>query len=74
MLLAVAGHHGRRHGHGRLLLAAAPEAGPAGMALDLLSIIVAAVEQAPGMAVRGIDSEGDVFEVAKHRHADIVGG
>lgn len=43
---------------GRLLLAADAGTGPAGKALDLLSIIVAAVEQAPGMAVRGIDSEG----------------
>ena len=43
---------------GRLLVAAEPGAGPAGKALDLLSIIVAAVEQAPGMAVRGIDGEG----------------
>ena len=45
---------------GRLLVAAEPGAGPAGRALDLLSIIVAAVEQAPGMAVRGIDQEGIV--------------
>ena len=45
---------------GRLLVAAEPGAGPAGRALDLLSIIVAAVEQAPGMAVRGIDREGIV--------------
>nr|WP_314630576.1 EAL domain-containing protein [uncultured Janthinobacterium sp.] len=45
---------------GRLLVAAEPGAGPAGRALDLLSIIVAAVEQAPGMAVRGIDHDGIV--------------
>ncbi|WP_205701220.1 hypothetical protein, partial [Janthinobacterium sp. GW456W] len=45
---------------GRLLAAAAPQAGPAGKALDLLSIIVAAVEQAPGLAVRGIDRDGIV--------------
>ncbi|PHV18656.1 GGDEF domain-containing protein [Janthinobacterium sp. BJB303] len=42
------------------LLAAAPQPGPAARALDLLSIIVAAVEQAPGMAVRGIDRDGIV--------------
>ncbi|MEG1053923.1 MAG: PAS domain S-box protein, partial [Janthinobacterium sp.] len=42
------------------LLAAAPEPGQAARALDLLSIIVAAVEQAPGMAVRGIDRDGIV--------------
>ena len=45
---------------GRLLAAAEPQAGPAGKALDLLSIIVAAVEQAPGLAVRGIDRDGMV--------------
>ncbi|APA66965.1 sensor domain-containing protein [Janthinobacterium sp. 1_2014MBL_MicDiv] len=45
---------------GRLLAAAAPDTGAAGMALDLLSIAVAAVEQAPGMAVRGIDRDGIV--------------
>ena len=45
---------------GRLLAAAEPQAGPAAKALDLLSIIVAAVEQAPGLAVRGIDRDGIV--------------
>jgi PAS domain-containing protein len=45
---------------GRLLAAVEPQAGPAGKALDLLSIIVAAIEQAPGLAVRGIDRDGVV--------------
>ena len=45
---------------GRLLAAGAPDAGPASQALDFLAIIVAAVEQAPGMAVRGIDRDGIV--------------
>ena len=45
---------------GRLLAAAEAGGGPAGRALDLLSVIVAAVEQAPGLAVRGIDRDGIV--------------
>lgn len=45
---------------GRLLAGGSPDAGPASQALDFLSIIVAAVEQAPAMAVRGIDRDGIV--------------
>lgn len=45
---------------GRLLAGAHLHAGPATQALDFLSVIVAAVEQAPGMAVRGIDRDGMV--------------
>ena len=45
---------------GRLLAGGSLDAGPASQALDFLSIIVAAVEQAPAMAVRGIDRDGIV--------------
>ncbi|MFZ4873632.1 EAL domain-containing protein [Janthinobacterium sp. Mn2066] len=45
---------------GRLLAPAEPGMGPAASALDLLSILIEAVEQAPGMAVRGLDREGFV--------------
>ncbi len=45
---------------GRLLACAPVDTGLAGQALDFLAIIVAAVEQAPGMAVRGIDRDGIV--------------
>ncbi len=45
---------------GRLLACAPADAGLAAQALDFLAIIAAAVEQAPGMAVRGIDRDGIV--------------
>lgn len=43
---------------GRLLAPADAAMGPAAKALDLLSILVAAVEQIPGMAVRSLDRDG----------------
>src|SRR5476649_2427568 len=45
---------------GRLLAAADPGRGPAAKALDLLSILIEAIEQAPGMAMRGLDRDGVV--------------
>ena len=45
---------------GRLLAPPDTAMGPAAKALDLLSILVAAVEQTPGMAVRSLDRDGIV--------------